>query len=856
MAKLINNIFAFIFLSVFFSVITLVIFSSAAYAGIGKAKTLTKEDVERLEKLTFYENTGQNLIGTSPVGKDYKDVSAYSFAENTRIVNTNEGRVTAEYGHVGRFHDRDISVVITFSDFAKKSDFGERDGSYICIPYRFRSNFHYDGDSVRQKFVFYYSDDPSRTPIDMSDAFICINGLNMDEYAAIDNNKQVYLSENSQLSYRPLGSLNCYGNGPQGYSDGAVPDNEKRTFRLNGVYYEEDINNPLYYVASVLFCLDGTENTLYIEDKRRSGGFGIEWSLDLTTLHVTYNIRTSVVNGSITPDISGIIYNTDRKITYSPNPDHVLDSVTVDGTPVDTAAFPDSYEFKNITKDHEIAVVYKLPYRKISTEAVNGTITPDDENLLFGSDKKIEYSPNEGYVLDSITVDEGIIPALEHKKEYLFSNVRSDHHIKVVYTKPDPPVKKALDENGDFINGKFVRAGDIITYEISYKNPLSRQADITISDKLPAGTEYVSSTENGVFSDGGVVWKIRAEPLSEGSVRMKVRVLSEKNKTISNYAMMTFEGINLMSNTVENPLPPDPVKSVHDKEGKDINETFIQKDQEISYHISFKNTASSEKDIRITDHLPEGMNFISADNNGSVKNGDVVWELHLKPGEERKVEFKVKALQEGKTYINQAAVKVDGISVSSNKVENWVPEKPKKEVKQNGISVDGKDIPDGETVTFYITVKNTSSKKADIRIEDNFMEALEITGISDGGNNNNNLVTWTLKDVPAGSSKTVDLQARVKGSSSSQKITNTAYMTISDMKYPTNEVGFNIPMVTKLEVLGKRMEPVEVKAKPNAGVLGERKVPTGDSSNIMVLLLIALCSFAGIMIVRLNNVQR
>ena len=70
MAKLINNIFAFIFLSVFFSVITLVIFSSAAYAGIGKAKTLTKEDVERLEKLTFYENTGQNLIGTSPVGKD------------------------------------------------------------------------------------------------------------------------------------------------------------------------------------------------------------------------------------------------------------------------------------------------------------------------------------------------------------------------------------------------------------------------------------------------------------------------------------------------------------------------------------------------------------------------------------------------------------------------------------------------------------------------------------------------------------------------------------------------------------------------------------------------------------------
>ena len=47
-------------------------------------------------------------------------------------------------------------------------------------------------------------------------------------------------------------------------------------------------------------------------------------------------------------------------------------------------------------------------------------------------------------------------------------------------------------------------------------------------------------------------------------------------------------------------------------------------------------------------------------------------------------------------------------------------------VKQNGVSADGKDIADGETVDYYITVKNTSSKQADITVEDQVSKYLEI----------------------------------------------------------------------------------------------------------------------------------
>lgn len=855
MAKLRDFIFASIFVSAFISILFFLIFSADVYA----AETLTKEDMSEFEKLTFYETDTENLIGTYPEGRDVSEVPEYKFLHNHRIVET-DGEVTAEYSRVGRYHDREISVIMTFSDFELKDEEPgpKRDGRYLAIPKSFRDNFHYDGDSLTQKIVFYFSDDPGRTPIDMTNSFIVINGLNVDEYAGMSSEHKVYLSEDSQLTHKTEKGFECYGNGPQGYSDHSIEGEDDRKYQSGGIYYEEDLSNPLYYVCSAMFTLKGTDNVLYIEDKRKERGYGIEWCLDLTTLHITYNIKTSVEHGTITDDISDIAYNSDRTVSYSPEENYVLDSITVDGTPIEISEAPEAYDFKNITQDHEIAVVYKLPYKKVITEVVNGSITPSDEQILYGSDKEIKYSPNEGYILDSITVDDEKAETEKNKDSYLFGNITSDHKILVVYTKPEAPVKKVSDKNGEYINGKYVSAGDILTYDIAYKNPLTREALITITDSIPSGTEFVSATEGGKLSDGKAVWKITAEPASSGSVKMNVRVLNTaKGKAISNYALMLLDDVNMMSNTVDNYVPADPVKEVKDTKGKDINETFVQKDSEVVYHISFKNQASSEKEITIKDRIPEGMKFVSADNGGKQKNKEVTWALKFKAGEEKKVSFKVKVASEEKTYINQANVIVDGLNLVSNKVENYSAIKPVKEVKQNGASVDGKDIPDGETVTYYITVKNTSTKKTDILIEDQVSEHLEIRAQSDGGTYEKNLITWKLKAVPAGETKTVNFTAVTKGESESIKVPNTAYVTIDGKKTATNEVNINIPAVKKIEVSGVPGSPVpEQEVSPNTGVLGERMVPTGDGSYIIALLLMAMCAFAGIVIVRIKNVQK
>ena len=90
--------------------------------------------------------------------------------------------------------------------------------------------------------------------------------------------------------------------------------------------------------------------------------------------------------------------------------------------------------------------------------------------------------------------------------------------------------------------------------------------------------------------------------------------------------------------------------------------------------------------------------------------------------------------------------------------------------------MNGKSIPKGETVTYYITVKNPASKKMDIRIEDKVSDHLEILSISDGGKEDDNNISWNLEGVSPGGSRVVTFEAKTKGDEDSHEVKNTADM--------------------------------------------------------------------------------
>ncbi len=1027
------------------------------YASIS-AKTLTMDDLNRLEKITFYNSTASNLISLSPAGVSPSQVPAYSFQKSSsNIVSTDGGSIRAEYKSIGKFKGRDISAVLTFSDFCKKTDQdfinSQRDGRYLCVPSCFTGELFYDGDSLKQTLQFYYTDDTSKSLIDVSNAFITIHELNLEEYAGMIGASEIFLGEDTQLCKKDVSDIVCYGNGVEPYSGYAVPENEKRVFSKNGVYYEDDRNNPLYHVDSVLFKLKGNSNVFYIEDKRTAPGYGIAWSMDLSTLHIRYTITTSVENGTITPSVSGIQYNDDKTISYSPNQNYKLESITVDGSPVDISKYPDGYQFKNITqnhtisvkytpilhkittsvvngtitgsddkvahgsnkiisyspntnyelesitvdgspvnissfpkqyafnnvtqdhtivvkyklilhkittsvingtitpgddkvvngssktisyspntdhelesitvdgspvniasfpnqypfnnvtKDHDIQVKYKLIVHKITTNVVNGTITDSDDKVVHRTDKEISYSPNEGYLIDTITVDGKNIDPVSFKDKYMFSNVVTDHVIKVVYTKPASPVKTVVNSSGESINNKYISTEDVLTYNISVKNPLERPVTAVVTDTFPLNTEYVSSSDKGTVSSNTVIWNIPLKAKEDKTVQLRLRVLDDaKGKVVSNSAILNVEGIKIISNQTDNPVPIDPVKTITDKEGKDINQNFISKGQEVNYLITIQNTSKEIKNYTIKDTLPNGMEIINIGNEGKLSEGTIVWSMNLNAGESKTVGMTVRAVNEDTTYKNQAFVFVDNIKLSSNTTENWTPIKPKKDVMQNDASVNGKTIFAGDTVDYYITVKNTSSMPADIRIEDQLSAYLEVKSVSESGTLKNNLITWELKGIPAQATHVVGFSAKLSDLDKDFTVENKAHMSLNNIKLETNNTIVNVTKGHILKVFTEKTIPElltvfndpkgdEVKEpekmipvnptpavvqntpqenKPvpvsyseeknnddkTQGVLGERKVGTGDSSFIFIFLLIGMCAFSGIIILKIKNAKR
>lgn len=76
---------------------------------------------------------------------------------------------------------------------------------------------------------------------------------------------------------------------------------------------------------------------------------------------ILFSVSTSVVNGSITPSNGRVNVGTNHVVGYSPNAGYLLQSITVDGTPVNISSYPGSYTFGNIQADHSISVVYVAP---------------------------------------------------------------------------------------------------------------------------------------------------------------------------------------------------------------------------------------------------------------------------------------------------------------------------------------------------------------------------------------------------------------------------------------------------------------------------------------------------------------
>ena len=98
-------------------------------------------------------------------------------------------------------------------------------------------------------------------------------------------------------------------------------------------------------------------------------------------------------------------------------------------------------------------------------------------------------------------------------------------------------VPKKSESDAQDSKGSGVALGDELTYTIGYKNTENKQATVTVSDAVPAGTEFVEFTGDHADvaskgNDGNLTWKLADVPAGEeGTVQFKVRVTEDAFKS-------------------------------------------------------------------------------------------------------------------------------------------------------------------------------------------------------------------------------------------------------------------------------------------------------------------------------------
>ncbi|WP_419007240.1 Spy0128 family protein, partial [Evtepia gabavorous] len=245
------------------------------------------------------------------------------------------------------------------------------------------------------------------------------------------------------------------------------------------------------------------------------------------------------------------------------------------------------------------------------------------------------------------------------------------------------------DPDGIDPDGKVAGVGDILTYTIQWVNDAvdengnATAATVIVTDTIPEGTECVA--DGGANYDDTaktLTWTIdnaAANATGEVSFRVKVTeaaVKDDENNTIVNQADVKVGNNDpKQTTTTETYVPEKSVTKYQPKDGDattEVPQTGLKVGDQLTYTISYKNTEDTEATVTITDKVPTGTEFVSADNDGALnkESGIVTWTLNkVQPGDTGEVTMTVKVVSGAEATVeNTASVQIgqDGPTVSTN----------------------------------------------------------------------------------------------------------------------------------------------------------------------------------------------
>ena len=438
--------------------------------------------------------------------------------------------------------------------------------------------------------------------------------------------------------------------------------------------------------------------------------------------------------------------------------------------------------------------------------------------------KRTYWTANKTIYLDRKKNNKKTVGAHITDAELLLAKITEDtaftlHHSKCI----DPSKNYASDSN--IKKDEPVKVGDIITYEIKYANTETTSQNITITDTLSAGLEYVEKVSGDALKSGtgttGTITFIDSNvpDYTERTLVYKVRVTSVAltNNIVSNKAKIKVgNNAEISLDELKNPVPE---KTYASDTPSGNNGSVVKKDNVIKYSIKYTNPSSESKTVRIVDTLSKGLSYVTSSGkvNNAVVNvstttnsaGQTVITMTKSIAANATEEFTYNAKVTGETTLvkNNATIKYNSLpEISLDELKNPVPSKEYASDTPSGKN--GSAVASGSTIKYSIKYANALNSAQTVTIKDTISKGLSyVSGSAKMGsttvtptitNNSNGTTTLTFtKSVSANASEALVYSVKVNGeetivkNGATIKYGNNPEVSLNELKNPVPSKSYS-----------------------------------------------------------------
>jgi len=308
-----------------------------------------------------------------------------------------------------------------------------------------------------------------------------------------------------------------------------------------------------------------------------------------------------------------------------------------------------------------------------------------------------------------------------------------------------------------------------VTFTIFVNNTGNARLDpVIVTDTLPLGLEYVSSTPPEAQSGNTIIWNLGG--VEPGEMRIVYLVAHINGSAFGN-----------LTNLVEVEGKPEHGDDVTDNDTENVTalgaEIDVEKTVDISvgsastrvnFTILVNNTGKVALDpVLMADTLPYGLDEPVASDGGSISGNTVTWNLgRLNVGDARTIYLEAhingSAFDNLTNYVEVEGDPEFGENVTDNDTVNVTALEAKIDVEKIV------NIPVGSAstrVNFTIVVSNVGSADLDpVIVTDTLPLGLDNATSTSGGTESGSVVTWNLGRLNVGDARTLYLEAHINGS--------------------------------------------------------------------------------------------